>query len=88
METFHLNRNDRTNGEGGGAAVHVNETLTHPSRYDLEDASIECVWVEILFNKSKPVLVGNLYRPPDSSTYLPADFNDNFESGNQNNIGR
>ena len=77
---FHLNRNDRKNGSGGGVAVYVNETLTHNRRYDLEDDSIECVWVEILFNKSKPVLVGNFYRPPDSSNYLPADFNDNFES--------
>ena len=34
----------------------------------------------MLFNKSKPVMVGNLYRPPDSYNYLPYAFNDKFDS--------
>ena len=34
--------------------------------------------LEVLFNKSKPMLVGNFYRPPDSSSYLPGDYNDKF----------
>ena len=80
IPSFHVNRNDRKNGAGGGVAVYVNESLTHHRRFDLEEDSIECVWVEVLFNKSKPVLVGNLYRPPDSSKYLPDDFNDKFDS--------
>ena len=79
---FQLNRNDRKNGAGGGGGVvvYVNESLTHHRRFDLEEDSIECVWVEVPVNKSKPVLVGNLYRPPDSSNYLPDDFNDKFDS--------
>ena len=33
-----------------------------------------------MFPKSKGLLVGIVYRPPDSSKYLPVDFNCKFES--------
>ena len=36
--------------------------------------------MEILFPKSKGLLVGIVYCPPDSSKYLPVDFHCKFES--------
>ena len=77
---FDLLRKDRAEGAGGGVAVYVHESLTNHRRLDLEEASIECMWTEVLVKNSKPILVGNLYRPPDSSDYLPEDFNDRFET--------
>ena len=47
---------------------------------DLEDEDIECIWIEILFPKTKGFLIGIVYRPPDSSKHLCADFNCKFES--------
>ena len=58
----------------------MHESLTNHRRLDLEEDGIECIWTEVLVKNSKPILVGNLYRPPDSSDYLPEDFNDRFET--------
>ena len=49
-------------------------------RTDLEDEVIECIWIEILFPKTKSFLIGIVYRPPDSSKHLCADFSCKFES--------
>ena len=31
---------------------------------------IESIFVDILFPKTKPILIGNVYRPPDQSGFL------------------
>ena len=49
-------------------------------RTDLEDEVIECIWIGILFPKTKSFLIGIVYRSPDSSKHLCADFNCKFES--------
>lgn len=54
--------------------------MPYNRRCDLEQDDIECLWFEILFPKTKRFLIGIIYRPPDSSKYLPADFNCKFES--------
>ena len=46
----------------------------------MEADSIDCIWIEALFNKSKPLVVGHVYRPPDTSDYLPEDLNEKFET--------
>ena len=50
------------------------------SRLDLEQEDIECIWLEILFPKTKGFLIGIIYRPPDSSNHICANFNCKFES--------
>ena len=80
IDGFDLFRKDRAKGAGGGVAVYVHKSLTTHRRLDLEEDGIECIWTEVLLKNSKPILVGNLYRPPDSSDYLPEDFNDRFET--------
>ena len=37
---------------------------------DLELDDIDCLWIEVLFLKSKGFLSGFIYRPPDSSKHL------------------
>ena len=46
----------------------------------MEADGIECILMEVLFKKSKPLLVGQVYRPPNTSDYLPEDFNEKFET--------
>ena len=66
-------RKDRAKGAGGGVAVYVVESVQNHHRLDLEEDGIECIWIEVWVKNSKSILVGNLYRPPDNSDYLPED---------------
>lgn len=80
MEGFDTQRKDCPNGKEEGIAVYVTETLTSHRRFDLKADGIECIWIEVLFTKSKALLMGHVYRPPDTSDYLPEDFNEKFET--------
>ena len=70
----------RSSGKGGGVGVYISTSVPFHRRTDLEDEVIECIWIEILFPKTKSFLIGIVYRPPDSSKHLCADFNCKFES--------
>ena len=80
MAGFNMQRKHRNNGKGGGIVVYVSEALTSHRRFDLEADGVECIWIEVLFKKSKPLIVGQVYRPPDSSYYLPENFNGTIET--------
>ncbi|VDI04166.1 Hypothetical predicted protein [Mytilus galloprovincialis] len=41
--------------------------LTTIRRHDLENDDIESMWIEIIFVHQKPILIGNIYRPPKSN---------------------
>ena len=60
--------------------MYIKDTLCWHRRYDLETHDIECIWIELSINKSRPILLGNIYRPPDTSFYLPEDFNEKLET--------
>ena len=63
MSPFRTDRKDRP---GGGVIIYVRDTLFCKRRPDLEIQGLESTWVEIQI-KSKKVLVGGFYRPPNSS---------------------
>ena len=44
-------------------------------REDLETNDISCIWLEIIQEKGRSFLIGNLKSPPDSRI----DYNDRFE---------
>ena len=68
-------RKDNDSNGGGGLLVYVKNGINAKRREDLETQHISCLWLEISPAKSKPFLVGNMYRPPDSKV----EFNDRFE---------
>lgn len=70
----------KSSGKGGGVGVCISTSVPFYRRTDLEDEVIECIWIEILFPKTKSFLIGIVYRPPDSSKHLCADFNCKFDS--------
>ena len=70
---YYVIRNDR-NRNGGGVCVFVKSNLTTNVRKDLMTDDMESIWFEIQQPKSKPIIVGVLYRPPDQH-----DFCDKFE---------
>lgn len=59
-------RCDRTARVGGGVAIYVRDGINVDFRQDLHINRLEAVWVEIIIH-SKKLLVGGIYRPPDSN---------------------
>ena len=70
----------RKSGKGGGVGAYISSSVPYHRRLDLEQDSIECMWIEVLFPKTKGFLVGFIYRPPDSSKHLCKNFNCKLES--------
>ena len=56
--------------------MYVRNGINAKRRLDLETNDIACICLEITVDKSKPFLIGNMYRPPDSKV----EFLDRFES--------
>ena len=59
----------RVNRIGGGVGLYIGEHLNYKERHDLafpEDKSAESLFVEINRTKEKNIIVGIIYRPPDS----------------------
>ena len=63
-------RKDRRGRPGGGVIVYVRDTFPCKHHTDLELDGLEAVWIELSV-KSKKILVGGFYRPPNSdNAYL------------------
>ena len=56
--------------------MYVRNCINAKRRLDLETNNISCIWIEITTGKSKPFLIGNMYRPPDATV----EFIDRFEN--------
>ena len=83
---FHVNgfqkpfRRDREINSGGGLLVYVKDGTCANRRTDLECENLECIWLEIKPVKSKPFLLGNIYRPPNSNIQWNGIFEDCMEN--------
>ena len=62
-------RRDRDRN-GGGVCFYIRDSVNFNIREDLTDRSMESVFIEILFPKSRPFLVGVFYRPPTDRSFL------------------
>ena len=78
-------RTDRCDRPGGGAAVYVRDTLTCRRRPDLEVKGPKAVWVEIK-TKSKKVLIGGFYRPPNTNAQYFNRINESIDRAYNTNI--
>ena len=66
--------------KGGGVGLYIASHIPYQRRFDLEQPDIECIWLEILFPKTKGILIGIIYRPPDTSKYLPDNYETKFKT--------
>ena len=73
-------RRDRRQNGGGGLLVYVKNEVSCKRRSDLENEQLECIWLEVKPKKSKPFLVGHVYRPPNSSIVWNEIFEDCLEN--------
>ncbi len=61
-------RLDRKGKKGGGILCYINEDVAYRRRLDLENDSLEMIWIEIIQKATKNILVSMMYRPPDMKT--------------------
>ena len=71
-------RADRPDRPGGGVIVYVCDTLSSKRQTDLQIPGLKAVWVEIQ-TQSKTVLVGGLYRPPNSNANYYTYINESID---------
>ena len=65
---YEVIRSDR-NRHGGGVACYVRNDISFNVKSDFSE-EIENIVFDMLLPKTKPILVGILYRPPDQSKFL------------------
>ena len=70
---YKLFRRDRGN-KGGGLAVYVRNDMKVMRCPDIEESTIEGLWVEVCPPKSRSFIVGTFYKPPTSSNHAVKDF--------------
>ena len=76
---FKLFRPDR-GIKGGGLAVYVTNDVKVMPRPDLEESTIDGLWVEVCLPKSRSFLVGTFYKPPACSNRAVKDFMPIFDN--------
>ena len=67
---FGLLRRDRISDGGGGVCFYIKSSINFSLRNDLNIADLENVFIEVRKPQSKPVIVVNWYRPPNSHVRL------------------
>ena len=68
IDGYELIRSDR-NRHGGGVACYIRSDISFNVRGDFS-SEIENIFFDILLPKTKPILIGILYRPPEQSKFL------------------
>ena len=68
IDGYELARSDR-NRHGGGVACYIWNDISFSVRGDFS-SEIENIFLDIFLPKTKPILIGILYRPPDQSGFL------------------
>ena len=76
---YKLFRRDR-GVKGGGLAVYVKNDVKVIRRPDLEESTIERLWVKVCSPKSRSFLIGTFNRPSTSSNHAVKDFMHIFDS--------
>ena len=79
LENYNVRRRDR-NRRGGGVCVYVRSDLAFNPLDELYHDELEATWIELILPKTKPIVLGAVYRPP-----LQTDFYDVFEAVCLNN---
>ena len=65
---YQILRSDR-NRNGGGVLCYIRDTICFKRREKIS-TEIENIFFDILLPQTKPILIGNIYRPPDQSGFL------------------
>ena len=65
---YNIERKDRISKHaGGGLLMFVRNDIPYSRIYDIENNDLESIFIEITYPRSKPYVVGLVYRPPSSN---------------------
>ena len=70
LPNYKLIRADRKGRRGGGVAFYINQNIKFNVRSDITFSNAETLFIEIDNGNSKNVIIGLVYRPPDSNFEL------------------
>ena len=73
IDGYNFVRKDRDR-HGSGINIYVRNGINFNVQSDLEKCSLECLFIDIIFPKTKPFVIGACYRLPNDN-----DFNDKFK---------
>ena len=68
IDEYNLIRLDRSR-RGGGVACYIRKSLSYNHKTSFY-RNIESIFIDIFLPKSKPILVGVLYRPPEKPDFI------------------
>ena len=80
LNNYQLFRKDRKS-HGGGLLLYVKSQNPCLQRTDLENDTLETIWLEMKLPKQKSFLVCYVYRPPSSSVTWNTEFEHSLEKG-------
>ena len=80
---YNVIRSDR-NKHGGGVMCYIKDTICYKRRENFSN-EFENIFVDILLPNTRPILLGNIYRPPDQSGFLENFSNAIFNTTNFDN---
>ena len=86
IQNYVFERKDRSNKSGGGVLTYIADTLPYKRRIDLENSFIEAIWIEVCYTRSKPFLIGFVYRPPNSQKNWCEQFSEMMDSIDKENL--
>ena len=64
---YNMLRSDRKEGRGGGVALYVHEHINYIIRPNIHIDGAEDLFIELINTNGKNVIIGVIYRPPNSS---------------------
>ena len=68
IDGYTIERSDR-NRRGGGVACYIRNNLSYNIKENFSD-EIENLFLDIMLPKTKPILLGVVYRPPDQPDFV------------------
>ena len=63
---YSLVGHDRKGKTGGGVIAYVSINISYTHRVDLQTEETESIWLQVHLKNSKDILLGIIYRPPNS----------------------
>ena len=69
IDGYSIIRKDRDT-YGGGVCLYIKNEIAYSVREDLIETDTESVWIHVLLPKTKPIIVGVLYRPPKQKQFI------------------